>query len=301
MTVTAAGPALIAAFADDVDRLLSAEPDVRQDLPDSVHQMRVATRRLRSVLRSYRRILHRRPVDELRDELRWLAGLLGVARDAEVRAARFEALLDEHPELAERKPRRSGEDGKAAPAKSLRKQLLNPEREIYATAHTEILQALDGSRYRELTDRLKTLLTDPPLRHVYAERPADRFCHSVLRDDFHRVRRLVRVEPSLTEAERVEHLHDIRKAAKRLRYSADAAVPILNGSAKTLSGNAKRLQTVLGDHRDAVEAEVAIRARAGASDDPAWRTLCEHEAAAAAKMLEQYPAATEFLLNSYSA
>lgn len=338
MTHTAAGPALVAAIADDVDRLLCAEPDVRQDLPDSVHQMRVATRRLRSVLRSYRRIFKRRPVDELRDELRWLAGLLGVARDAEVRAARFEALLDKHPELDRKKSRARGEngarrtkqparkggqsgprgpkapgkrapraaevtaiDGTATPRIDLRDRLITVDREAYAAAHVEILEALDSRRYSDLTERLRTLLTDPPLRPAYADRPAVKFCQSVLRNDYHRVRRLVRIEPSLPEAERVEHMHDIRKSAKRLRYSADAAVPILGDSAKALSSDAKHLQTVLGDHRDAVEAEAAIRERAEGSDDPAWQILCDDEAAAAAAMLEKYPAATEFLRNSYSA
>ncbi|MCP9619998.1 CHAD domain-containing protein [Nocardia otitidiscaviarum] len=296
MTHTAAGPAVVAAVSDDVDRLLSAEPDVRQDLPDSVHQMRVATRRLRSVLRSYRRVFRRRPVDELRDELRWLAGLLGVARDAEVRAERFAALLEQHPELAKKKFRIGGKD---APARGLRKLLVTAERERYAAAHAEILTALDSERYRTLTAALRTLLDDPPLREAYAQRPAERFCRSVLRDDFHRVRRLVRLEPTLSEAERVEHLHDIRKAAKRLRYSADAAVPLLNGPAKSLSGNAKRLQTVLGDHRDAVEAEAAIRDRLHDSTNPAWQTLCEDEAAAARRSLEQYPATTEFLRKSF--
>ncbi|WP_306359143.1 CHAD domain-containing protein [Nocardia sp. CC227C] len=296
MTHTAAGPAVVAAVSDDVDRLLSAEPDVRDDLPDSVHQMRVATRRLRSVLRSYRLVFRRRPIDELRDELRWLAGVLGVARDAEVRAERFETLLAEHPELTKKRFRIGGNN---APARGLRKLLVTAERERYAAAHTEIMTALDSARYRTLTDRLRTLLDDPPLRKPHARRPAERFFRSVLRDDFHRVRRLVRVEPTLSEAERVEHLHDIRKAAKRLRYAADAAVPLLNGTAKSLSGNAKRLQTVLGDHRDAVEAEAAIRDRLRECANPAWQALCEDEAAAARKSLEQYPATTEFLRTSF--
>ncbi|NNH72403.1 CHAD domain-containing protein [Nocardia uniformis] len=336
MTHTAAGPALVAAIADDVDRLLSAEPDVRQDLPDSVHQMRVATRRLRSVLRSYSRIFEQRPIDELRDELRWLAGLLGVARDAEVRAERFEALLDRHPELAPKKSRARGESGtrRAKPARrdghgppgrksatgkrvsrtaevtaidggstsriDLRGRLLTAERDAYASAHAEIMEALDSDRYRSLTECLRSLLTDPPLRTKYAERDATKFCDSVLRKDFHRVHRLVHSEPGLPEAERVEHMHEIRKAAKRLRYAADAATGILGDSAKKLSSNAKKLQSVLGDHRDAVEAEAAIRQRSEGSDDPAWQVLCDDEAAAAREVLEQYPAATEFLRDSYS-
>ncbi|WP_369027933.1 CHAD domain-containing protein, partial [Nocardia farcinica] len=68
MTVTAAD-ALIAALSEDIDRLLAAEPDVRDDAWDSVHQMRVATRRLRSVLRSYRRLFKRTPAADMVAEL----------------------------------------------------------------------------------------------------------------------------------------------------------------------------------------------------------------------------------------
>ena len=54
MTTPTAAEAVVAAVRSDVDRLVGAEPSVRADAYDSIHQMRVATRRLRSVLRSFR-------------------------------------------------------------------------------------------------------------------------------------------------------------------------------------------------------------------------------------------------------
>ncbi|MFE3731774.1 CHAD domain-containing protein, partial [Nocardia sp. NPDC059154] len=123
---TTAGPALVDAVAADVDRLCTAEPDVRQDLPDSVHKMRVATRRLRSVLKSYRRVLRRKPVGEITDELRWLAGLLGVARDAEVRAERFAALLGDTGVPFDEQTVPLGE--KSAPRKDFGQRLVDEER-----------------------------------------------------------------------------------------------------------------------------------------------------------------------------
>src|SRR5690606_11847639 len=71
-----AGDALTAALRDDIDRLLTAEPEVRRDAADSVHQMRVATRRLRSILRSYTGLLDPGATNEVRTELAWLAGVL---------------------------------------------------------------------------------------------------------------------------------------------------------------------------------------------------------------------------------
>jgi CHAD domain-containing protein len=68
-----------------VQRLLVADPVARVgDDPEGVHQARVATRRLRSDLRTFGPLLDPAWVTPLRDELRWLGGELGVAREAEV-------------------------------------------------------------------------------------------------------------------------------------------------------------------------------------------------------------------------
>ncbi|WP_019928407.1 CHAD domain-containing protein [Nocardia sp. BMG111209] len=285
---TKAGPALTAALDDDIDRLLTAEPEVRDDLPDSVHQMRVATRRLRSVLRSYRNVLRRRRVDDMRTELHWLAGLLGVARDAEVRADRFATLLEEQPP----------EHRDAA------ERLVADERAKYAAAHREVLAALDGDRYSVLHDGLATWHDRPPLRRRHTKDEAGRVFSGVLRDDFHRLQRLAHTGTKLTGDERIEHLHEIRKGAKRLRYSAEAAARVLDGPAVELADRAKHLQTVLGDHRDAVEAGEAIRARAvvaaaRGADTSGYDELAQLEADAARKALDEYPAAAEFLKHAY--
>ncbi|MCU1644623.1 MAG: hypothetical protein JWN03_4898 [Nocardia sp.] len=341
---TTAGPALVDALAADVDRLRVAEPEVRQDLPDSVHQMRVATRRLRSLLRSYRPAFARRPVTELSDELRWLAGLLGVARDAEVRADQFEALLGENGALfddgsapdgrsaadgkksadkknaastaskkfaattAGKKPTAAGKrsssangNGKAGRAAEkstaivdFGTRLVAEEREKYAAAHKIAVQAFDSPRYRTLLTKLSALLADPPLRGK-ADKPAADLFTDVLHHDFAKLRDLVHTEPEATSDEYIEHLHDIRKAAKRLRYSAEAATTVLGDPAAELARKAKKLQTVLGDHRDAVEGLETLHTHASAEQEPGYQRLRAAEEAAAAKALEQYPATTEFL------
>ncbi|MVU83495.1 CHAD domain-containing protein [Nocardia sp. ET3-3] len=291
---TTAGSALVDAVAADVDRLCTAEPDVREDLPDSVHKMRVATRRLRSVLKSYRRILRRKPVGEITDELRWLGGLLGVARDAEVRAERFAALLSDAGIPFDEKTVPQGE--KAAPRRDFGAELVADQRRFYAGAHRAAVDAFDSRRYRSLVERLHGLLSDPPLRPSYADEPADEVFTAVLRHDFRELRRLVRMEPGLSEAHRVEHLHEIRKAAKRLRYSAEAATAVLGTPAEELGKKAKSLQTVLGDHRDAIETLQTLREHVPADgDESGYQRLCDAEEAAAAKALEQYPDAAEFL------
>lgn len=282
-TVITAGDAFVAALREDIDRLLAAEPEVRADAEDSVHQMRVATRRLRSVLRSYRELLAGKPAAAIRAELKWLAGLLGEARDAEVRADRFATLLAEHAERADR-----------AEFDAVTARLVEAERQHYRTAHEEVLAALDGDRYRELREELSGWRTDPPLRHARAEAAAPDVFREVLRRDLERVESLMRAEPTVDPRERVELLHEIRKGAKRLRYACEAAERVLGDEAADRGNRAKKLQTVLGDHRDAVESHNAILDRASeavAAGENAglYEPLAATEEAAAERELSRYP------------
>ncbi|MFF3224566.1 CHAD domain-containing protein [Nocardia suismassiliense] len=290
MTATA-GEAIVAALSDNVDRLLAAEPDVRDDAPDSVHQMRVATRRLRSVLRSYRGLFERTPARAMGEELKWLAGVLGVARDAEVRAERFETLLTKHGQQS---------DHSAADVELVTARLVTAENNRYAAAHADVLLALDSERYHALRDELTKWRTEPPLRSARGQVPATDFFGVVLERDRERVQGLIQQETTVTPAERVELLHDIRKSAKRLRYSCEAAEPIIGADASDLGSRAKRLQTVLGDHRDAVESQHAIygiSADAGAAgeDTALYRILAGAEDTAARQALSRYPDAAAAL------
>ena len=67
---------------------------VRLDAPDAVHKMRVATRRLRSALTTFKALFAADVVRPLRDELKWLAGELGAARDAEVMRERVRKAVE---------------------------------------------------------------------------------------------------------------------------------------------------------------------------------------------------------------
>ena len=79
-----AGEVALAYLNEQAEAIRSGDPAVRQDAPDAVHQMRVATRRMRSALQAYGRVIDRSATRELTDELKWLAGVLGDARDLEV-------------------------------------------------------------------------------------------------------------------------------------------------------------------------------------------------------------------------
>ena len=92
------------AVAEQVEELLVWDRAVRADVYDSVHQMRVTTRKIRSLLQSSEGAFGISDDAWILDELRQLAAVLGVARDAEVLAERYEKALDELPDELVRGP-----------------------------------------------------------------------------------------------------------------------------------------------------------------------------------------------------
>ncbi|GAA0328868.1 CYTH and CHAD domain-containing protein [Streptomyces blastmyceticus] len=240
-----AGDHVLAYVREQTDALLALDPAVRGRAEDSVHQMRVATRRLRSAFRTYGKVLDRKATDPIGEELKWLAAELGVDRDREVLAERLAERLSEVDGTLVLGPVRARLRGAAAGrGKGARKRLA---------------ALLDGDRYLTLLDTLDALLADPPLLPAAALPPGDVLAGAVLRDYG---RLAARVEHALTTGpgpERDTVLHDARKAAKRVRYAAEAAQSALGKPAKRFAGRMKSVQTLLGDHQDSVMARTALR------------------------------------------
>lgn len=257
----AAGDVLLAYLGEQVRSLVEQDPLVREDAPDAVHKMRVATRRMRSTLATFRELLDGDAANRLRGELQWLAGVLGAARDTEVMHARLREMLASEPDTLVMGPvaRRVDLELDAA----------------YRDAHNAVLRALDGERYFRLLDALDAILVDPPFTSL-AHKPALKVVSRVVTHDARRLRRAVRawkvpappMEGPLGAAPREAApqaagplegadaadaaLHEARKCAKRLRYAAEAAVPVGGKRAARLAEAAKRVQTVLGEHQDSV-------------------------------------------------
>ena len=246
---SSAAEAVRAHLAEHVLDLASRDPDVRRDQPDAVHKMRVATRRLRSALRTFRPLLDREVTDPLRDELRWLAGVLGVARDAEVLRERLLGLLDEEPpELVLGPVRQKADD-----------LLFGRYRRALASVHDE----LDGERYLDLLEALDALVKDPPWKPAAEGRARDVLPPLVARAD-RKLRRAVRAAEA--DGAPDEALHEVRKLAKQLRYACEAVQPVLGRPAKRLARAATELQEVLGDHQDSVVSREVLREMGTASN-----------------------------------
>jgi CHAD domain-containing protein len=221
------------------------DPAVRRDEPDSVHQMRVALRRLRSALATFRPLLDREVTDPLRDEAKWIAGLLGDARDAEVISARLGDVVGAEPAELVLGP----------VAARLEHQLSGTYRDSLARS----VEAMDSPRYFALLDDLDRLIASPPWTDRAAE-PADDVLPARVRHDWKRLRRLVDEADDATEpGQRDERLHEVRKAAKRVRYAAETLVPVYGKPASRLVKATKKVQSVLGDHHDSVVAQPLLR------------------------------------------
>ncbi|GLF93721.1 CYTH and CHAD domain-containing protein [Streptomyces yaizuensis] len=240
-----AGGHILAYLREQRDALLAHDPGVRRDLPDSVHQMRVATRRLRSAFRSYRRILDRAVTDPVGEELKWLAAELGVARDQEVLTARLRGRIDALPRALVLGPVRG------------RLRIWTGSRG--SGARRKALVTLDSRRYLALLDTLDALLADPPLLRAAARPAATEFPRAMLKDHGRLAERVTAALERDPGPDRDLLLHDARKAAKRARYAGEAATPALGGPAKRFAKRMKAVQTVLGDHQDSVVARDALR------------------------------------------
>ncbi|CDO89340.1 hypothetical protein AWC29_12465 [Mycobacterium triplex] len=241
------------AIAEQIDELMVWDRAVRADVYDSVHQMRVTTRKIRSLLKDAQAGLSDDTHAWVLDELRELAGILGVARDAEVLAQRYEQELDRlSPELV-RGP--------------VRERLIEGAKRRYQSGLRRSLIAMRSQRYFRLLDALDSIVAESPATATGEQPPP-----VTIDAAYKKVRKAAKAaaqadeaaqaaqaaqeehaEPSADaedhddeEHDRDEALHVIRKRAKRLRYTAAAT------GAEDVSKQAKAIQSLLGDHQDSV-------------------------------------------------
>jgi CHAD domain-containing protein len=250
-----AGAVVTAALEEQVQALQQADLLIRTGQPHGVHDLRVACRRLRSILAAFRTVLDAASTDPLREELRWVGRQLSGTRDTEVALTHLRELAEGQPEELVLGP----------VAARLRQATIKAA----DAARRVALQTVGDSRYLRLVDDLVDMLETPPLTATAGE-PARGVLVDALRGSGRRLRRRIetaRADP--TDA----HLHDVRKAAKRLRYTAEVAEPVLGGRARRVVRRAKRVQNVLGEHRDTVVTREHCRAlglAAEAAGEIAW-------------------------------
>jgi CHAD domain-containing protein len=275
------------AVAEQVDELLVWDRAVRADVDDAVHQMRVTTRKIRSLLRESQDSFGLSDGDWILNELRELASVLGIARDAEVLAQRYDQQLNRlAPELV-RGP--------------IWDRLVEGARRRYQTGLRRSLIAMRSPRYFRLLDALDSMAAEIPVAASGEEAPA-----ITIDGAYKKVRKAAKAAAELDQVDqtaeeyahhRDEALHRIRKRAKRLRYTAAAT------GADEVSKEAKAIQTLLGDHQDSVVSREHLGQQANAAhiageDTFTYGLLYQHEADLAESCRQQLDDALRKLAKS---
>lgn len=269
-----AAKAVQAALAAGLSRLIANDTPTRLGDVEGLHQMRVATRRLRSDLRTFRPMIDRSWAGGLSEELRWLGGLLGTVRDADVQLERLER--DDADLLGELKP------------------YLERLRETQTSGREALLEALRSERYVTLLDRLVDAERDPLVSEA-ARRPAGQVLPDLAK------RAWKRLEPhanAVRPDDPDERYHAVRIRAKRVRYAAEAIGPALGDKAPALvrvAAAAAALQDLLGEMHDAfvtrADLEGLVRTAKGREYAFALGRLVERRSAAIREGRRRYPKA----------
>lgn len=250
---------------------------VRLDAEDSVHQFRVATRRLRAGLRAFRPLLEPGWGDELNAELRWLAHTFAPLRDTEVQRERLLARADLLPDP----------DAAGRVREFLGRRL---DREL-ADARDAANRVLASKRYLALHERLRAAAWAPRTCTGPRERCGDAL--PALANDAWR--RLDKAARSLDTKQPDAVWHRARIRAKRARYTAEACAPALGRPAARLAKRLSRLTDLLGEHQDAVVAAETLTRLATTGRVPAptayWLgVMHEQQRAEAGRARAAFPA-----------
>jgi CHAD domain-containing protein len=261
---------LQARLREQFNELIAHDPGVRLGGdPEDLHQLRVAVRRLRALLRAGRPLLVDEWVVQLRDELAWLGRELGPSRDLDVFV---DYLAGEVASLPDQDRRR------IAPV------VEQAERDR-KDAHRVLRRTLGSSRYLGLLDYVDGATADPWTRD------SDATLEEIAGQEFRKLRKAMKqLGPSSTD----EELHRARIKGKRARYAAELAEATAGEKATEFVRRAKRFQDVIGEHQDAVVAEERLRAlarRRGTGAALALGRLVERQAARRERTLDDLPSA----------
>jgi CHAD domain-containing protein len=213
------------------------------DDPEDLHQFRVASRRLRSDLRTFAPLLDGHLTTWLRDELRWLGTEIGIGRDADVLAEHLRSQLARLPDR----------DGKAVSS------LLQHLKAATKDASAHVLATLGEDRYVALLDALVDVAREPRFAPAQSG-VADRAGRPIFADIAHKPwRRLSRAVDALAPDAADHSYHAIRILAKRARYAAEAVAPLYGKDARRFARALADVQTVLGKYQDTTVAEAWLR------------------------------------------
>ena len=221
---------LVASYlATQCDVLACNDVGLRTGAP-VVHKTRVAARRLRSTVRIFGDVFGEEQAQELNAEVAWYAELLGQVRDRDVLSARLTRHLGDLPPEQIR-----------GPVEAEITKALASERD---DATQRLSRGMRSQRYQHLLMLLRTWKSSPPLSDA-ADSKSKTATGYVKKAKQKANKRLRNANGD------IEELHRARRATKRLRYAAELVEPA-DSKMKSVAKDAEDLQTLLGEHQDAV-------------------------------------------------
>ena len=215
---------------------------------NAVHATRVATRRYRSVLRVFAELFESEQAASLDAELAWYASLLGAVRDGEVLGKHLAQTLTTLPAQVD-----------VAPASVHLAEYLAAEQD---SARQVLLRQMRSKRYLALLATVDAWQERPPMTEEAAH--SSKTVHTYFDTAGQRFARRLR-QASHPDAD-ADVLHRARKAGKRVRYTAELAVPALGKPARSAVKRATLFQETLGEYQDSALAGDVLRNLAGETD-----------------------------------
>jgi CHAD domain-containing protein len=244
------GEVAFAVLGAQFQALLAKEGGTRLgEDPEELHDMRVATRRLRAAMSLFAEALPVRAA-LLRAELTWAGNALGAVRDLDVQIETVREWANESDE-----PDRGSLHDLEAVLAGRREE-----------ARTQLLVVLDSRRYERLLAAMTGMLERGPLRRSPTGRtPVVAAAPDLIQGHYRRVRKAGnRIDKSSGSAE----YHRLRIRCKRLRYALEFLSPVYGRPAERLAKQLVRLQDLLGLHQDAQVAMAWLRELALDSSPP---------------------------------
>ncbi len=219
--------------------LREKEPGTRLgEDPEELHDMRVATRRLRAALDLFAHVLPAR-ARTYRAELGWLGGVLGEVRDLDVQLQGLQAAAGSSGTWDEVLGRAGH-----APLEDL-VSLLERDRQA---ARADMLRALDSVRWERLANGLATMVRQGPLRRSAAgNAPAAIGVPGLV---VQRHDAVTKAAKRARRSGRVADFHRLRIRCKRLRYSLEFGAELYEGATTRFVRQLAGLQDKLGQMQD---------------------------------------------------
>ena len=200
--------------------------------PEGVHSMRVASRRLRSALSDFIPYLNKRSLNPTLKKIRSIADALGQVRDQDVAISALEKLVSQTPPES------------ARPLE----ELISVRKEIRRAARQKLKKTLVKDRLKEVGSDLQLAIAagDPQQKQTSEDSYID-VARAVINA---RINDLEKLSDSFYRPLEAKPLHDIRIAAKRLRYAIELFAGCCGSKILPFAHEAAHLQSALGKLHD---------------------------------------------------